>query len=243
MGFLLVLTLIIPPVEKSHGDLLGKAITENSDMSDTNKALAVLHNSDLFSMTPPLPSSFNANDTELHEREALSHHDITELLFYYQTQTLKALFKAVILQLTFYTNPLIYKDHKQCYFYKPNTSKYRGVAQTSTQSFLCFHVGKLYCEQWPQFLLWAKVWLQIKHTLCAAGCDVNIGAATGLLLLPWEREKKSTKMLIIPHCCKAAGHTKTKTALIRSCSCQCCATHWLNVPMAEPFYASVSPSI
>lgn len=59
-------------------------IIESSDMSNTNKALAVLHNSELLSMTP---SSFNSYDTELHERGAFPHYATNDVLFQHQTQT------------------------------------------------------------------------------------------------------------------------------------------------------------
>lgn len=68
-------------------------------MFNTNKALAVLHNSDLFSMKPQLHSSFKSY--ELQERGALPRYDITYLVLYHQTQTLNALLKAVIPQLDY----------------------------------------------------------------------------------------------------------------------------------------------
>lgn len=55
-------------VKESEECYARRLIIESSEMSNTNKALAVLHNSDLFSMTPPLPSY----DTVLYERGTTS---------------------------------------------------------------------------------------------------------------------------------------------------------------------------
>lgn len=85
---------------------------EGSDISNTNKALAVLHNSVLFTTTPPRPSSFNCCDAAQEGSLNMLYHRFIFLTSNTMSKCIVRKHWCFSWAITFYTSPLIHSKRK-----------------------------------------------------------------------------------------------------------------------------------